>query len=108
MACPYFYPLRKTEGERQPARVPLGVLYEGRCEIGGAAVSDACNFGYALGRCDTFPAGAEVDAVRFTKIQERTVYVLEKNYSPVKFGDVRSLDGALARQAEVFASWMGR
>ena len=109
MACPYFYPISKAEGgAKQPARAPLGVLYEGTCEIGGASHSDACNFGYAAGRCDAFPADAYADAVRFTTLQGRTVYVLEKNFSPVEHGDVTSLTGTLARQAKVFASWTGQ
>jgi hypothetical protein len=81
-------------------------MYEGRCEIGGVAGSDACNFGYASGRCEVFPNEPLADAIRFTTLEGRTMYVLEKNYSPVRHGDVESLDGALARQAEVFASWV--
>ena len=108
MACPYFYPVSKAEGVTQPARAPLGALYDGRCEMGGAAGSDACNFGYAAGRCDAFPIDAIADAVRFTTVQGRTIYVLEKDYSPLRHGGVESLDGNLARQAEVFASWVGQ
>jgi hypothetical protein len=108
MACPYFYPVSKAEVEKQPARVPLGSLYQGTCEIGGTASSDACNFGYAAGRCDAFPQDAPADAVRFTTLQGRTIYVLEKDFSPVRYGDAATLDGALARQAEVFAAWMGQ
>jgi hypothetical protein len=36
------------------------------------------------------------------------VYVLEKDYAPVRHGGVETLDGALARQAEVFAAWLGQ
>lgn len=84
-------------------------MYEGRCEIGGSAGSDACNFGYAAGHCESFPpCDAVGDAVRFTMLEGRATYVLEKNYSPVRFGAIDALEGALARQAEVFVSWMGR
>jgi hypothetical protein len=93
---------------KQPARVPLGVLYDGRCEIGGRQQSDACNFGYAAGRCDAFPSDPVADAVRFTMLEGRTVYVLEKDHSPLRHGDAACLNGALARQAEVFTSWMNR
>jgi hypothetical protein len=51
---------------------------------------------------------AAADAVRFTTLQGRMMYVLEKNYFPVRHGDAGSLDGALARQAEMFALWMSR
>lgn len=108
MACPYFYPVAEAVGVRQPARAPLGALYEGRCEVGGCAGSDACNFGYAAGRCDAFPLDAEADAVRFSTVGGRTVYVLEKECAPVRHGDTTSLTGTLARQAEVFAAWMAR
>jgi hypothetical protein len=83
-------------------------MYTGRCEVGGAGGTDACNFGYAAGRCEAFPHDALADAVRFTTVEGRTVYVLEKAYAPVRHGGVETLDGALARQAEVFAAWLGQ
>ena len=108
MACPYFYPIAKADGVRQPARAPLGAIYVGRCDLVGPCDTDACNFGYAEGRCAVFPKDADADAVRFTVLHGRTMFVLEKDYSPVRYGDVNQLEGALARQAEVFQSWMSR
>jgi hypothetical protein len=93
---------------KKPARAPLGLLYEGRCAVGGAQITEACNFGYAAGRCEVFPPDALADAVRFTVLQGRTMYVLEKDHSPVQYGDACELHGTLARQAEVFRSWMNR
>jgi hypothetical protein len=106
MACPYFYPTEKATDGKQPARAPLGALYSGRCETGGAAEHEACNFGYARHSCDAFPETADADAVRFTTIDGATIFILEKDYVPVRHGQVDMLEGALARQAEVFREWM--
>lgn len=105
MACPYFYPVAKADAARQPARAPLGVLYQGRCEMGGSAEHDACNFGYARHACEAFPHDAEADAVRFTTIEGRSVYILERDYLPIRHGSVSGLQGSLRRQAEVFCAW---
>jgi hypothetical protein len=106
MACPYFYPIAKAEGLRSPARAPLGVVHEGRCDAGGQAVVEACNFGYARGHCEAFPAESLADAVRFTWLGNRAIYILERDYSPVAHGDAADLTGVLARQAEVFREWV--
>jgi hypothetical protein len=54
-----------------------------------------CNFGYARGRCEHFPADAMVDAVRFSVKQDagepptdllRVIYVLERDHAPVEHG----------------------
>lgn len=109
MACPFFYPLTRAEAVKQPARVPLGVLHDGRCERGGAADKEICNFGYARSSCDAFPPDAEADAVRFTRLDNRTVYILEKDYQPVRFGECGELlEGAIRRQSEVFLQWLTR
>ena len=108
MACPYFYPVSKVSDGKQPARAPLGVLYRGRCEAGGAAEHEACNFGYARDCCHAFPDNSEADAVRFTRIEGRTLFILEKDYVPVRHGSIDMLEGALARQAEVFQQWLSR
>jgi hypothetical protein len=105
MACPYFYPIDKASDGRQPARAPLGVMYTGRCEAGGAAEHEACNFGYARHSCAAFPEEADTDAVRFTTIGGAAVFILEKDYVPVRHGSIDMLEGALARQAEVFREW---
>lgn len=77
----------------------------GRCDLGGSAQSEHCNFGYARGNCEAFPSSSEIDAVRFTKLGERILYIFEQEYSPVKHGDAAALTGTLARQAEVFSKW---
>jgi hypothetical protein len=113
MACPYFYPIVKAESSRQPARAPLGDVYQGRCDAGGGANtdacnSDACNFGYARGNCQAFPADSDIDAVRFSRIGEQTTFVLERDCFPVRHGDAQTLTGTLARQAEVFGAWAAK
>ena len=108
MACPYFFPTSKAEGARQPARAPLGVVYEGRCDLGGTVSLETCNFGYGRGICDAFPSDSVSDAVRFTRLGDRTIYILEREYLPVRHGDVNTLTGTLARQAEVFCEWAAR
>ena len=108
MACPYFYPVTKVGGGKQPARAPLGSLYCGRCEAGGRADHEACNFGYARHSCDAFPDSADADAVRFTALDGKTIFILEKDYAPVRYGSIDMLEGALARQAEVFQQWLTR
>jgi hypothetical protein len=108
MACPYFYPIDKKIDGKQPARAPLGVMYSGRCEAGGVAEHEACNFGYARHCCEAFPEGTDADAVRFTTIDGATVFILEKDYLPIQHGSIDMLEGALARQAEVFRQWPTR
>jgi hypothetical protein len=109
MACPYFYPIAPSADAQQPARAPLGVIHGGQCEKGGIAGADACNFGYARGRCISFPDSAAIDAVRFTVRQGKTVYVLEKDYLPIQHGtDLEILTEPVRRQAEVFTAWATR
>ena len=76
--------------------------WEGRCRL------ETCNFGYGRGICDAFPADSVSDAVRFTRLGDRTIYILEREYLPVRHGDVDTLTGTLARQAEVFCEWAAR
>jgi hypothetical protein len=86
-------------------------VYKGSCERTGVACApellvDACNFGYARGRCTAFPADAAADAVRFTKYNGEVLYILERECAPVEHGPVGRLAGrgALERQAAVFLS----
>jgi hypothetical protein len=94
-----------------PARAPLGVLYNGLClaDADHPLVPDrellyeSCNFGYGRSRCPSFPDGAEADAVRFTRAGTETLYILEKDCAPVRFGRIEELTGLIMiRQAKVF------
>jgi hypothetical protein len=94
-----------------PARVPLGVLYNGLCLAdpahpcvpGRESLYESCNFGYGRSRCPSFPPDAEADAVRFTRAGTEMLYILEKDCGPVRFGPIEELnDLILIRQAEVF------
>jgi hypothetical protein len=124
MACPYFWPESPIDGAGV-ARAPLGGIYTGRCTAGAAELnSDACNFGYASGRCSAFPRTAEGDAVRFSagrNVHEdplQITFVIEKQYSPMRHGIFRYSREAggfidapdapvLERQALVFiARWV--
>ena len=114
MACPWFNPLSEADfaARPRPARAPLGTVFDGTCEAHPAAAfrpSDellygACNFGYGRGRCPAFPDGSEADAVRFTAIGERTVWILERDYTPVQHGsfDEPFPSELLERQAQAF------
>jgi hypothetical protein len=73
--------------------------------LGGTADQEACNFGYARQCCEAFPKEAEVDAVRFTTLDGSVIFILERDYMPVRYGNADMLEGALARQAEVFRQW---
>ena len=108
MPCPYFYPLAPApEGGRPlPARTPLGGLYDGDCRAAAtksAADSDHCNFGYSQGHCERLPPDAEADAVRFSFSASRElVWILEKDFSPVRHGGIQDAGSIVRRQAEVF------
>ena len=123
MACPYFYPVELLSGGS--ARSPLGGECQGTCRADsseafqpdGGTMQSFCNFGYARGLCPRFPESSPFDAVRFSVRRDgdgaRIVFVLERDYAPLRHGVVRYLDGRLegelpdecvARQAAVFAS----
>ncbi|HUS06274.1 MAG TPA: hypothetical protein VMZ52_08265 [Bryobacteraceae bacterium] len=106
MACPYFYPVVRSQTATAPARAPLGALYEGYCQaVPHAPLHESCNFGYGRSCCTHFPLVPSGDAVRFTTTAEgKLLYVIETNYSPSEHGSADSphLPGAIRRQAEVF------
>ena len=112
MSCPYFFPETPcSDATSTPARTPLGVLYNGLCLADPAhprvpereSLYESCNFGYGRLRCPSFPAGAEADAVRFTLAGTETLYILEKDCAPVRFGRIEDLsDLIMIRQSEVF------
>jgi hypothetical protein len=114
MACPWFNPLREADlaARPRPARAPLGTVFDGTCEAHAEAAfrpSDdllygLCNFGYGRGRCPVFPADSECDAVRFTAVGNRTVWILERDHAPVRHGsfDEPFPTPLLERQAQAF------
>lgn len=117
MACPYFKPLRKLDdGEWDPApRLPLLAAWSGVCVAAfdwtppEATQREVCNCGYARGRCERFPANGGPDAVRFSVVEGRLIYVLETDHAPVEHGVIEA-DGdsrePLASQARAFSqSW---
>jgi hypothetical protein len=113
MSCPYFYPQTPApEGSYAlPARVPLGVMYRGECHADPSTVhasvtdvgGDCCNFGYGHGVCGNFPPDAEADAVRFSLSRSRELlWILEKDFAPLRYGCIGDAGSTVKRQAEVF------
>jgi hypothetical protein len=114
MACPWFNPLREADfaARPRPARAPLGTVFEGTCEAHDGApfrpsddlLYGVCNFGYGRGRCPAFPDGSEADAVRFTAVGQRIVWVLEREYAPVQHGSSEGPfpSALLERQVQAF------
>jgi hypothetical protein len=100
MACPFFKPSRRLDsGGWDPApRLPLGDAWGGECTASGAVEPPdesqqrgLCNSGYARGRCGHFPDGGEADAVRFSVgVDERLIYILEKDHAPIEHGEIDS------------------
>jgi hypothetical protein len=74
-----------------------------------ATQREVCNCGYARGSCGRFPAGEAADAVRFSLLDGRLIYVLEKDHAPIEHGEIDPLTDSrepLASQARAFlASW---
>lgn len=116
VACPWFKPLKEADffDRPRPARAPLGAVFAGECHARPDSVRvppaeilyEACNFGYGRGRCPEFPPDSEADAVRFTSVGERSVWVLEKEFGPVRHGSCNGpFPSELVReQAEAFQS----
>ena len=120
MACPFFEPrqaLPPGAWAHRP-RSPLGESYSGHCHASGEPAEDhgpdprnheLCNYGYARGLCDRFPASSQsncalADAVRFSIICEkplRLVYILEKDHAPMEHGE---LDSRLLAPNEILAA----
>lgn len=99
MACPFFEPQKKSS-RSTTLRLPLGSFWEGVCHSRTEGVwtpdeetqLDCCNFGYAQGRCAHFPADAEADAVRFVCRKGETLFILEKEHVPFRFGPVSEIE----------------
>ena len=113
MPCPYFYPqIPVSGGVRILARVPLGVLYEGDCHAAPVVrmrlAADHCNFGYGKRSCEHFPGDADADAVRFSISASRdVVWILEKDFTPLRHGPIKDASPIVRRQAEVFLERFG-
>jgi hypothetical protein len=115
MACPCFNPLREADfaARPRPARAPLGTVFDGTCEArpdlpfrpSDDLLYGFCNFGYGRGLCPAFPSDSDCDAVRFTAVGNRTIWVLERDYAPVRHGsfDEPFPSALLERQAQAFA-----
>ena len=124
MACPYFFPEQPLEGPR-PSRAPLGDIFSGTCAVTGVVpersiLVEICNYGYARGRCECYPAGSLCDALRFSARDSdpasvEVTYIREKDWTPVEFGRLKYSrltgvlsptpgDDALARQSLAFAA----
>src|SRR5579863_6455989 len=110
MACPFFRPLRPIEWST--GRAPLGAIFEGVCERGGAGDARFCNFGYARGLCPEFPDGSVADAVRFSVSGNadgivKIVWILEKDHAPVEHGLLeytKSTGAFVAEPADILAA----
>ena len=79
--------------------LPLGDAWAGVCRAvpdqpyppAESVLEPYCNFGYARGHCDRFPADCGPDAVRFTIVSDdgaslRLYYVLERDHRPFAHG----------------------
>jgi hypothetical protein len=110
VSCPYFLPKEPLQETKWavPPRAPLGALCAGECHAGDSpqpADHDRCNFGYARGLCERFPADGGADAVRFAAHPEGVLYVLERDHAPLEHGILRFREETrplLVAQARIF------
>lgn len=110
MACPFFEPVARMDpGEWIHApRLPLIDLFRGLCrasepfEPEPPVQRDLCNWGCAGSKCERF-SGDGPDAVRFSMVDGRIVYVFEKQCAPVSHGIADGTEsGILAAQIRAF------
>jgi hypothetical protein len=128
VACPYFRPIERfapASWLREP-RSPLGAEWRGVCQASAAGEQspseqmqrDTCNVGYGRQCCSWYPADGDIDAVRFSVVQESgdgliVRYILERDYAPASHGTFEWKAGAasqelpepVARQATAFLEW---
>ncbi len=112
MACPFFEPQQKSS-KLVTLRLPLGAFWTGVCRAAEPAIVpdedtqlDCCNFGYVQGRCPHFPGNFEVDAVRFTRRGDESLFILEKENAPLRFGPLSGIEpgSILEKQAQAWNS----
>ena len=100
MACPFFMPDQRLEGEWPfPQRLPLGAGWSGTCRANAVEVrpsneelKTACNLGYAKA-CSRLPSERHADAVRFALGEERDGLVqirfaCEREHLPASHGEL--------------------
>jgi len=101
VACPYFFPTKKSSTILWPfpQRLPLGAGFCGTCTAGAARsvpddaeLKDFCNLGYA--QCTKIPAERPSDALRFAVAKaggDRILlhYSSERNHAPVEHGQLQ-------------------
>ncbi len=100
MACPYFMPDRRLDGDWPfPQRLPLGAGWSGTCTAMAGEVrpteqelKTGCNMGYAK-RCSRLPAERHADAVRFAPGEEHDGllhirFSYELDYLPAGHGEL--------------------
>ena len=110
LACPFFMPTQKLEGQDlwlHPSRLPLGAGWKGNCGAPGheaVQLSDPevreCNLGYAL-KCPRLPQIRECDSVRFGIANDSGSrlllwFVCEAGHRPVRHGTLE-FDTLLSR-----------
>ena len=97
--------------ENPPARSPLGRLFRGECRAlpyVHKTEAECCNFGYARGLCPHFPDEAEADCVRLNiGASENVIWVLEKNYAPLRSGSLQTATPLIRQQAAVLLESLG-
>lgn len=100
MACPFFMPEQRLEGDWPfPQRLPLGAGWSGTCSAMAGdlrpteqELTTGCNLGYAR-QCSHLPKQRQADAVRFSKGDEHDGLVhirfaYELDYLPAGHGEL--------------------
>jgi hypothetical protein len=128
VACPYFFPVQKTNEIYWPFphRLPLGAGFSGCCTARGERTTptddelkELCNIGYAR-QCQKIPAERQSDAVRFAVAKDCGDRILlsfccERNHAPAEHGQLQydcasqswpipHRDACIQRQAECFVA----
>jgi hypothetical protein len=106
MPCPCFLP-RERSPRAVGFRLPLGAFWLGECAAGGAPDEqmqlDECNFGNTLD-CPHLPPDREADAVRFDAWRGETLFILEKDHAPVRWGSAETIAPGTALHRQ-YTAW---